>query len=199
MQLDFWNNPLVVSAFRVQYRRGGLFSVTVVYLLLWAVIGGALEYYQSYVGPDWPRMYFLGLVGAQSVISGMIAMNATNSSIRTEVVRRTLDFQRITALSLSELLIGKLLCDTPLAYPLFGYEIPYILLTPLTQLLVAYVCFHVMERRFVNPANPPFRKRLAYATLALVDVLVAAALFTRAPAGGSFGVRAAGFCVSHLL
>jgi hypothetical protein len=317
MQLDFWNNPLVVSAFRVQYRRGGLFSITVVYLLIWATVGAVLEYYRAYVGSDWARIYFLVLIGFQFVLSGLIAMNATNASIRNEVTRHTLDFQRITALSPAEILVGKLLGEPALAYllamvtfplglwcwlmgargvtfevlvlayvllatgtllcgalgllhrlepptgrqtgagaglgviavfllgavnmlrfvgpgfatsgtwpapfaglltplplivglgkdqdawafelSLFGYEIPYILLAPLAQLLVAYLCFHVMERRMVNPANPPYSKRLAYVTLTLVDVLLAAMLYTTGPTGHGFGQRAAAFCVSHLL
>ena len=41
MKLDFWNNPIIVSAFRVKYRRGGLFNLTTVYLLI-LVAGGCL-------------------------------------------------------------------------------------------------------------------------------------------------------------
>ncbi len=318
MQLDFWNNPLVVSAFRVQYRRGGLFSISVVYLLIWGTVGAVLDYYRANVGSDWPRIYFLVLVGFQFVLSGLMAMNATNVSIRTEVTRHTLDFQRITALSPGAILVGKLLGEPALAYllvivtfplglgcwlmgargvtpdvllltyvqlltgtlmcgglgllhrleppagkqsgaggaglgvvalcllgavnmlmytgfglrtrgawpaplvgllsplplivglgkdqdgwayalSLFGYPVPYLLLTPVAQLLIGYLCFHVMERRMIHPANPPFSKRLAYTMLALLDVLMAAMLFGSGPAAVAFGARAAAFCVSHLL
>jgi hypothetical protein len=328
MHLDFWNNPLVVSALRVQYRRGGLFSITVVYLLVLGALGAGLEYYSRDLGPQWPRFYYLGMVAAQFAISGLIALNATNQSMRTEVVKQTFDFQRITALSPAEILLGKLLGEPAVAYLLaiatiplavwcwlmgaggvtfdvvvltyinlgtftvlcgalglihrleppvgkqagtgagaglgvmalillgavnalasagpggrfatgwpapavglltpipflvglgrdqdawrfglsvFGREIPYLLVAPVAELLVAYLCFHAMKRRLVNPANPPFSKPLAYGTLAAVDYLLAAMLFSAAVAapsgpfrfpGTGFGPRAAAFCVSHLL
>ena len=40
MHLDFWNNPIVVSAFRVQMRRGGLFTITSIYVMLLVAGGG---------------------------------------------------------------------------------------------------------------------------------------------------------------
>jgi hypothetical protein len=319
MQLDFWNNPLVVSAFRVQYRRGGLASLTIVYLLIWTAIGGVLEYYDQQLGPEWPRVYFIVLIAVQTVISGAMAMNATNSSMRTEVVKHTFDFQRITALSPAELLVGKLFGEPAQAYllavstfplgmwcwlrgaagvsldavilayltlltgtlmcgavglihrleppvgkqtsagggaglgimalamlamvnaavhigprpfalrtwpapilglltplpllvgvgdahdvwyyslSLFGRDVPIVLLTPLAQVVAAYVCFHAMERRLVNPANPPLSKRLAYVTLFLMDALLAAMLYQTGTVVIPFARHAAVFCISHLL
>jgi hypothetical protein len=50
MSLDFWNNPIVVSGFRVKYRRGGIFNITAVYLLLLVAGGVVRRYYNQYIG-----------------------------------------------------------------------------------------------------------------------------------------------------
>ena len=50
------------------------------------------------LGP-WPRNYLLTVLGIQFVSSALVAGNATAISVRAEVINRTLDFQRIAALS----------------------------------------------------------------------------------------------------
>src|SRR5438874_2081859 len=96
MRIDFWNNPIVVSAFRVKYRRGGVFSITTIYILLLIAGGGLLARYTDSrtLGP-WPRNYLLAVLSLQFVVSGIVAGSATNGSMRAEVLNRTLDFQRI--------------------------------------------------------------------------------------------------------
>ena len=54
MRWDFWNNPIVVSAFRVKYRRGGLFHVTTLYLIL-LVAGGTVMGVDTFTPLDWAR------------------------------------------------------------------------------------------------------------------------------------------------
>jgi hypothetical protein len=316
MKLDFWNNPIIVSAFRVKYRRGGLFNITAIYLLLLAGGGMALWYYYNPAtwGP-WPRNYLLALLAVQFVVSAIIAANATASSIRTEVANRTLDFQRIAALSPQQILLGKLLGEPALAYLLaiaavpltvycwvlgvagvsldvmfflylnlatttlllgalgllqrlgpsekrstfgsgggagwailalvfvpqiiinarslsaipsaaaavglttpaflfygiyngnpweysltfYGLQIPFLAITPVSQLFLAYLCFRTMVRRLVNPSCTSLSKQLACAVLIVVDVIAAAVLSEPGPLGLPFDRRCAAFCLVHLL
>jgi hypothetical protein len=319
MRLDFWNNPIIVSAFRVKYRRGGLSSSIVLYLALLTTGGAVLAYYQRDLPLRWWWIYFWILVGLQFAVSAIMALSATSASIQAEVVNRTLDFQRTTALSPGQIILGKLLGEPALAYLLAigtlplafwcwmmgvpgldlvawfllyvllatntlmfgaigllhslepgsgksgqrgvggarllptllivvgnlaagmtaaigtaalavpwaalllglltpvpvlagligpghspweyglsfcGVEVPFLLVTPLAQLIVAALCFESMSRRLVHPGNPPWSKLLAYETLALADVLTAAALFDP---GLKPGARVATFCIIHLV
>jgi hypothetical protein len=279
MRLDFWNNPIVVSAFRVKYRNRGLFNRTAVYLLLLVVIGAGFQYKKDSLGPQWPRYYYLTLMGITLLAAGGIATTATSTSIKNEVVSRTLDFQRIAALSPRQILLGKMLGEPAQAYfciiatiplALFclsiggvtldlmlivylnlitttvlfsalglgnrlelpmgqadiglaglaglttpfvlfnamrmdepwdfgllfpGFHIPALAVLPVVQLLLAYVCFHTMERRLLNPLLPAFSKPLAYALLVLLDA-VALVTFFAIPAPHTY--RCLGFCLAHL-
>src|SRR5262249_30681723 len=112
------------SALRVRYRRGGLFNLTTIYLLLLAAGGAVLEYYNHVFGGPWQRNYLLALLSLQFFVSGMIASVATGSSLRSEVVERTLDFQRIATLSPKQILLGKLLGEPAIAYLLAIATIP---------------------------------------------------------------------------
>jgi hypothetical protein len=316
MRIDFWNNPIVISAFRVKYRRGGLFSVTTLWLLFLITCGALIARYTdpAAVGP-WPRNYLLLLLGIQVVVSALLAGNATSETIRTEVVNRTLDFQRITALRPAQIILGKLLGEPALAYLLaiatiplavycwtlgvagvslgvlillyvtlasntllfgtlgllqlleptsrrsgrspmslllivvlgcialpplavkagailsipwsaavvglltpipgfygvytgdawgphlsfFGLPIPMLLVTPLSQFALAFLCFQTMRRRLVNPLNPSLSKPLAYLVLLAVDVITAAVLLEPLPLGTAIVPRVAAFCLVHLL
>src|SRR5437867_1442224 len=122
MKFDFWNNPLIVSAFRVRFRRGGLFNITTIYVML-LVIGGMLLYrYREQPGQPngipgpWARNYLFALMAVQYFISAIVAGSATAASIRSEVASRTLDYQRISSLSPEKILLGKLLGEPALAY-----------------------------------------------------------------------------------
>src|SRR5258708_7255508 len=117
MSVDFWNNPIVVSSFRVKYRRGGLFNLTTFYLILLVAGGMVLYHYQAKLLPwSWPKAYLVGLLAVQCILSCMIAASATGGSLRSEVTNRTLDFQRLVAMSPQQILIGKLLGEPAVAY-----------------------------------------------------------------------------------
>jgi hypothetical protein len=318
IRLDFWNNPLVVSSFRVKYRRGGLFNLTTIYLLI-LVGGGVLIYhYQAKFDPwSWPKVYLVSVLGLQCVLSGVIAASATSASLRAEVVNRTLDFQRLVALSPKQILLGKLLGEPAVAYLLliasfpiaawcvalgvpgvsfavllllyvnlacltllvsamgllqplepvagkapgsiasgaggawgvvsvmvlvqvavganwlmskpwsaallglatpvpaffgvvhddpwqpslllFGLHAPFLLVTPLSELLLTYLAFQATVRRLVHPLNPPVSKKLAYVILIVADVLTGAVLFEPPVLGFPIGQRTAAFGLAHLL
>ena len=106
MHLDFWNNPLVVTALRIRYRRGGLMNLTTTYFLLLVAGSVVLFYYRDRFKGPYPRNLFLGVLGIQFLISFMIASTATSQSVRNEVVNRTFDFQRIATLSPFQILPG---------------------------------------------------------------------------------------------
>jgi hypothetical protein len=316
MSLAFWNNPIVVSAFRIKYRRGGTNAVTFYMLLL--VLGGALlHHYQDKTGGYWPRNYFMALIGLQLVVSALTAVTGTSTAMKMEVTQRTLDFQRIAALSPRQILLGKLLGEPAQAYLLaiatipiavfcwlldavsldglvlmyvqlftttlmfgsmglitrldgegrksggrgsvaqglvigfvliviftvpallasgmavmnspwaaaviglttplpiyygifkgnpwlfdlswFGLGLPFALVTPLSQLLIAYLSFQSMVRQLINPLNPALSKGLAYVVLAVVDLLAAGILWEPAPTVMPLGWKASVFCLIHLL
>jgi hypothetical protein len=124
MKLDFWNNPIVVSAFRVKYRRGGLSSTILLYFLVLAMLGAIMQYYNVALQGDWQRKYYIALMGIQFGVSSFMACITTSASVRAEVVNRTLDFQRIATLSPRQILLGKLLGEPALAYLLAIATIP---------------------------------------------------------------------------
>jgi hypothetical protein len=82
--------------------------------------------------------------------------------------------------------------------PLFGLDIPYLLLLPPVQIVLAYCCFRIMERQLVTPLNPMLSKPMAYALLAGIDLVTAALLFDSAPL---LDVNEAGvvFCIVHFV
>jgi hypothetical protein len=124
MRADFWNNPLIVSAFRVKNRRGGLFNLAALYIMVLVAGGMVLDYYNDRIGGTWSRNYLLALLGVQFFISGLFAISATATSVRNEVTSRTFDFQRIAALSPRQILLGKLLGEPAVAYMLAFATIP---------------------------------------------------------------------------
>jgi hypothetical protein len=313
MKLDFWNNPLVVSSFRVKYRRGGIFNMTAIYLMLLVAGGMVVYHYRLRLPVPWPQFYLIAMLGLQLVLSSLIAAGATTASLRSEVLNRTLDFQRLASISPQQILLGKLLGDPALAYLLaiatvplaafcctmgvagtplavlplvylnlgttiflmstlglvqplepgsgkptggiggnagwgimgfvlvaqivagarqslmtpwagalvglptpipmlvgigqsdiwqyrlsfYGVQIPFLFVTPVSQLVLAYLFFHVMVRRFINPLNPQFSKATAYVTLIVVDLLAGAVLYD--PAGMPLEKRVTGFCLAHLV
>jgi hypothetical protein len=146
MQLDFWNNPIVVSAFRVKYRRGGFSSGPATYLLILAAGGLGLQYYQDKLRVPWHQIYYPLLMGVQFLVSGVVASASTASSLRSEVTHRTLDFQRIAALSPRQILLGKLLGEPATAYFLAIGTIPL----AVWCFLSGAVAFEVMVIMYLN-------------------------------------------------
>ena len=324
MQLDFWNNPIVVSAFRVKYRRGGLFMTSISYLVLLAAGGIGLMYWshaEELNGNPWKtpwhEVYLLILLSVQLGFSGLIAATTTATSMRAEVMNRTLDFQRIAAISPRQILIGKLFGEAALAYlmaiaifplaflcmllhipgldpltflllfvnlytsiimmgsfgllqklvipagktsagggnagiaiivmmgmfipqllmaggpgwldkpwtggpvglltpipalvglfhhdpwryglSLFEVHMPFLVVTPLSQLVIAWLCVHTMERRLVNPVTPPMGKREAYLTLLLLDLLIAGIVYGNGVYRWPLTIRVAAFCAIHMV
>jgi hypothetical protein len=122
MRLDFWNNPLVVSALRVRYRGGGISQVSTVWLMLLVAVGLGMDYFRDHIEPPWElgirwtRLYFLILYGGQWVVSCAVASFTVAASMHAEVANRTLDFQRIAALRPREMLLGKMFGEPVQAY-----------------------------------------------------------------------------------
>lgn len=116
MKLDFWNNPIVVSAFRLKYRRGAPAVMTCLWLLALLALGAVLNRYQDRLPVPWARAYLVAVVALQFVVTAVYAWSATYTSLRAEVTQRTLDFQRIAALSPRQILLGKLLGEPAGSY-----------------------------------------------------------------------------------
>jgi hypothetical protein len=121
MNLLPWKNPLVVTSFLLRARRGGFFTVTTLYILILAMGYGVWQYYvqtypqaKSIISPDLKA--FLFLYCGQCVLSGIAMMQSAGNAIKVEVLNKTLDFQRIAAVSPWDILIGKLLGPPTLAY-----------------------------------------------------------------------------------
>jgi hypothetical protein len=130
MNLDFWNNPLVVSSLRVRYRRGGIMGLSVLWLLVLLGIGMLLYSFRKEVsspsdfGLPWQQVYFLILYAGQWVVSCVVACLGVAASMNAEVNERTLDFQRIAALSPRQILLGKMLGEPIQAYLLALTSLP---------------------------------------------------------------------------
>src|SRR4051812_27686517 len=94
LHLDFWNNPLVVTAMRLKYRRGSPGTRSILWIL--ALLGlGSLLYHQLAEAPGFrfPTAYLVAILSLQSLLSAAIAVGTTSASITSEVTNRTLDFQ----------------------------------------------------------------------------------------------------------
>src|SRR5438876_11466801 len=118
MKLDFWNNPIVVSSFRVRARKGNLMHWLIGYPVLLLLVGTAVPYFlPPQATRDWPRIAFYILIGLQILLLGIMAGSATSASMKAEVAKQTLDFQRISSLSARQILLGKLLAES--ATPFF--------------------------------------------------------------------------------
>jgi hypothetical protein len=120
MNLLPWKNPLVVTSFLLRARRGGFFTTTVLYLALLVMGYGAWNYFISTnpkavrVNPN--MVVFLILYCGQCLLSAIFMLQSASNSIKIEVLNKTLDFQRIAAVSPWDILLGKLLGNPTLAY-----------------------------------------------------------------------------------
>ena len=124
LRFDFWNNPLVVTAMRLSYRRGspGLWAALWVLLLLG--VGALLHHISKTESFRFPTAYLLAILGLQGIASAVIAVIRTSSSMNAEVVNRTLDFQRIVTLSPRAILVGKMLGEPAMSYLLMIASMP---------------------------------------------------------------------------
>src|SRR5207253_4465278 len=116
MSYDFWNNPLVVSAFRRKYRRSGPSQALILWPLTLLVFGMGVPYFRPDISREWPRVAFQVLICLQTLVSGLMAAVSTSVSMKSEVARQTLDFQRITSLSPRQILLGKLCGESAMAF-----------------------------------------------------------------------------------
>lgn len=128
MQLDFWNNPLVVSAMRLKYRRGSPGLTAALYVLTLLTVGSLLNYYQASLPIPWGRAFLLAIFSIQFALSALIALTTVGNSMNTEVNNRTLDFQRIVSLSPREILLGKMIGEPALSYFLAMATLPLVVI-----------------------------------------------------------------------
>ena len=128
----FWNNPIVVSAFRVKYRKSAPTLTATLWLLALAGLGVVMHH--NLAGTTgvvpWYRLYFAVVIGVQAALAGVLALSSTHASITSEVGNRTLDFQRIASLSPFSILVGKLFGEPAIAYLLVFASIPISLIFP---------------------------------------------------------------------
>jgi hypothetical protein len=315
MRLDYWNDPLVVSAYRVRFRGSGPSIVAGTYFLALVTTGGILHHYLA-ADPNvsWVRVYFIVLISVEVVITGLFAVMATWQSMHAEVVNRTLDYQRIAAVAPRDILLGKLVGEPAQGYlmalaglpllawcwgmgavslealvllilqvfttaillgtlglvhpldtggdksktsgrtirnvaliifgvyamqmsifmslmgnhpltqvplglltpvfsitavarempeeyglPFYSWRVPWLFLTPVTQLAVVAIVLHSITRRLVSPVNVALGKPIAYAILAAIDVIVIGAMLDPRTFPPALDVRVAAFCLAHVV
>ena len=128
MQYDFWNNPLVVTAMRLKYRRGSPGFTTGLYALVLLAIGALLFHYEDNFNKATGLVFLLIILCVQLLISGGIALFSVATSMNNEVLNRTLDFQRIVSLKPMEIIWGKMLGEPLLAYFLTLGSLPFAIL-----------------------------------------------------------------------
>ncbi|HEY4312464.1 MAG TPA: hypothetical protein VGN12_23655 [Pirellulales bacterium] len=313
MRLDYWNNPLVVSAYRVRFRGGTPAFIAATYFLILVGLGGILHYnLADDPNVSWVAVYCVSLFAVETVIAGVSAMMATHQSMHAEVTNRTLDYQRIAAVPPRDILLGKLLGEPAQGYlmalagvplliwcwgmgavtfgvlsalalqivttafllgsigliypldagektrgagrmirivvvvlafiytaplvimapflttnpltqipvgfltpvlgivglargnatldrlPVFDWQIPYLLITPLTQVIVGVVFLHSISRRMISPVNVALGKPLAYGIVAAIDVVAAGVLGDPRTMTPTLGASVATFCLIHI-
>src|ERR1043166_798698 len=105
MAFDFWNNPLVVSALRVKYRKRGLFLGLMVYV---SFVGCAfvaawylIPWFNGAAVDDALKLQwmFMGLLIGQAIVSVLVTVTGTSTAMAMEVNDGTLDYQRLTKLT----------------------------------------------------------------------------------------------------
>jgi hypothetical protein len=130
MAIDFWNNPLVISAFRVKYRRSGPFTSLSLYVTLlacgcvaaWYLIPGFMG--RPFAEHEKLHFIFSGLLVLQTGLSLSLAMGMTGSALSAEVNNGTLDYQRLTPMTPAEVLTGLLFGPPASAYLMIMASMP---------------------------------------------------------------------------
>lgn len=127
MNLLPWNNPLVGTAFMLRTRRGNLLINITLYIIVLVMGYVGWQYYLS-LNPRMqsnPNNVFLRILfGVQCFLSGIVMLGQAGSSLKNEVMNKTLDFQRIAATGPWDILMGKLLGMPIMAYLLALAAIP---------------------------------------------------------------------------
>ena len=90
MGLDFWNNPIIVSAFRVKYRRSAPTLLVTLYVASLVGLGAVMYHYHDRFRATlpWHQMYFVIVVSVQSLLSGLVALSSTQASLVAEEIGR---------------------------------------------------------------------------------------------------------------
>ena len=169
MQLKIWENPLVVSAMRLKYRRGSPGLTCSGYLLALLGIGALLHYYDASYAMPFGRAYLLAIMTLQLLISGGIALITVSGSINAELANRTLDFQRLVALSPREIIVGKMIGEPVICHFLLLTTIPLAVLCSalgggsllvIALLYVNLATFSLMAASIgaISPLTPPSQK-----------------------------------------
>lgn len=132
MRLAPWNNPLVGTAFLLRARRGNLLLNTSLYIIMLVMGLAAWQYWVS-ISPNLRfnphKVFLLILFGGQTFLSGIIMLGQAGGAIKNEVMNKTLDFQRIAAVSPWDIILGKLLGIPVMAYLLAISAIPVAVFT----------------------------------------------------------------------
>ncbi|MFT3878642.1 MAG: hypothetical protein QM703_03165 [Gemmatales bacterium] len=127
MNLLPWNNPLVGTAFMLRARRGNLLINVTLYVIVLVMGYVGWQYYLS-LNPQIsgnPNNLFLRILfGVQCFLSGIVMLGQAGSSLKNEVMNKTLDFQRIASTGPWEILLGKLFGMPVMAYLLALSAIP---------------------------------------------------------------------------
>lgn len=125
MQTDFWNNPLVVSAMRLKFRKSSPGILASLWSLALLGLGALLYKLAAMQGFPFAKTFLIALLAVQFVLCGVIALLSVSSSVNAEVVNRTLDFQRIVSLSPREVLVGKMIGEPAISYFLAAASLPF--------------------------------------------------------------------------
>jgi hypothetical protein len=129
MRLAIWNNPLVTTSFLLRMRRGSLYTSVVIYLLFWGMAGMGWWYYVQVRQPNLGRaspilVFFMAILIVQTGLSAIIAATRAAAAMKNEVMSKTLDFQRIAAVSPWDIMLGKLFGEPAIAYLLAIATVP---------------------------------------------------------------------------
>ena len=96
MNLLPWNNPLVGTAFMLRARRGNMLINITLYIMVLVMGYVGWQYYLS-LNPriqSNPNNIFLRILfGMQCFLSGIVMLGQAGSSLKNEVMNKTLDFQ----------------------------------------------------------------------------------------------------------
>ena len=82
--------------------------------------------------------------------------------------------------------------------PLWGGHLPSLCVAPIAQLFVTVGIVTTMSRKLRNPLNPPLTKPAAYALVTVVDLFVAALVYSHWADGYNFSRATAVFALVHL-
>jgi hypothetical protein len=126
--MDFWNNPIVVSAMRLKYRKSSPGILAALWAMGLLAIGVVLHYVALREPFPVAKTFLLIIFCVHFVLCGVIAMFSTSSSMNAEVVNRTLDFQRIVSLSPQAILVGKMIGEPTITYFLAMASVPFAVL-----------------------------------------------------------------------